>query len=329
MVTMDFLSKVQGDKGMSEFQGSSEKDIWKSDDAAMQVSASSQRKLRKLTEAQQAAMVELLAYLEQHSYSKSTIRSYGNAFLLFLQAFPDVAPKDLDVGRIQAWIAQRNNAKAARNNTLVSVIQLYFQQFSNPKFELERPKYTVQAPKILSKKEVQRLIDACENLKHKCLLLFTYSAGLRLMEVLAIKCKDIDLERRTILIRSKKQEALAPTQSRNDRLLPIPIKLAKLMEAYLEAYEPQTWLFEGQQAGSTYSERSAQEVMKRAAKQAGLKGLSIKVLRASYGAHQLEAGLSTNAVQELMGFSSHRATVRYAKVAKRKPAQSPGDDLEI
>lgn len=231
--------------------------------------------------------------------------------------------------RIQAWIAQRNNAKAARNNTLVSAIQLYFQQFCDPKFELPRPKYKVHDPKILSKKEVQRLIDSSENLKHKCLLLFTYSAGLRLMEVLALKSKDVDLDRRTILIRSRKQDAYAPTQRRNDRLLPIPSKLAKLMEAYMDEFSPYIWLFEGNQAGQPYSERSAQEVVKRAAERAGLEGVSIKVLRASYGAHQLEAGLSTYAVQDLMGFTSHRATVRYANVAKRKLPSSPGDDLEL
>lgn len=59
-------------------------------------------------------------------------------------------------------------------------------------------------PKVLSKNEVKKILDSCENIKHKYILMVTYSAGLRRSELLNLNISDIDSERMVIHINGSK-----------------------------------------------------------------------------------------------------------------------------
>ncbi len=67
-------------------------------------------------------------------------------------------------------------------------------------FCLPRPKVPQRLPEILSREEIERLFAVTTNLKHRLLLMATYSAGLRVSEVARLKVSDIDSQRMTIRV---------------------------------------------------------------------------------------------------------------------------------
>ena len=290
---------------------------------------------KNLSEAQEELAGKFVSKLEEKAYTKRTARSYGNALRTFLKAFPDAVPNELSQQEIELWLHRRMRNKklsAAQHNTMISAIQLYYQLVEGilgPLSYLKRPKAKQVDPQTISKEEIQRLINASGSLKNRCLLLLTYSAGLRVMEVLSLRKVDLDLTKMTIFVQGRKGKNGQQHHRRSDRTVPLSRKLAKILEQYLTEYVPAVWLFEGNKRAHKYSERSAQSVMQQAAKKAGLVKTSLKMLRASYAAHQLEAGISVSAVQDLMGHNSIRTTTRFAHVAKRKLPASPADNLDF
>ena len=71
-------------------------------------------------------------------------------------------------------------------------------------YEIERPRKDRKLPTVLSKNEVIELIDATNNLKHRCILSLLYSSGLRRSELLNLKIKDIDSQRLLIKVENSK-----------------------------------------------------------------------------------------------------------------------------
>jgi hypothetical protein len=67
-------------------------------------------------------------------------------------------------------------------------------------FTIPSPRQSGKLPVVLSRDEVQRLIDSANNLRHRTMLLTTYAAGLRLTEVLHLQVHDIDSARMTIRV---------------------------------------------------------------------------------------------------------------------------------
>ncbi|MEW5759728.1 MAG: tyrosine-type recombinase/integrase, partial [Candidatus Thermoplasmatota archaeon] len=71
-------------------------------------------------------------------------------------------------------------------------------------YEIKRPKKDKKLPVVLSKEEVSKILSSVDNLKHKTLLMLTYSAGLRVSEVVKLKNEDIDSQRSLIHIKGAK-----------------------------------------------------------------------------------------------------------------------------
>ena len=94
-----------------------------------------------------------------------------------------------------------------------------------------------------------------ENLKHKCLLMLIYSAGLRISEALNLKPKDLDSKRMQVTVRNAK--------GKKDRVSLLSKSILPLLRNYYLLYEPKEYLFEGVEGGK-YSARSAQNVFKKA-----------------------------------------------------------------
>jgi hypothetical protein len=173
--------------------------------------------------------------------------------------------------------------------------------------ELDYPIREKPLPEVLSKQEVERILKAISNLKHKAMISTVYACGLRRGELLNLKVKNLDGQRNLIRIEQGK--------GKKDRYVLFSEPLKELLRAYYKVYRPKDFLFEGQDGGG-YGERSIELVLGRAVKKAGIKKkVILHTLRHSYATHQLERGTDIRYIQELLGHSSPSTTMIYTHVS--------------
>ncbi len=169
--------------------------------------------------------------------------------------------------------------------------------------------------------EIQTLISAVRNIKHKCIVSLLYSAGLRREELLNLRLKDIDSKRMRIVVRDAK--------GNKDRLTILSNNVLADLREYYKTWQPRNYLFEGP-VGDKYSATSVAAVVKQAAKAARInKNVTPHTLRHSFATHLLEAGTDLRYIQVLLGHKSSKTTERYTHVADFYfgNIKSPLDDL--
>jgi integrase/recombinase XerD len=189
-------------------------------------------------------------------------------------------------------------------------------------FSYVRPKKEHKLPNVLGQKEVKRILQAIGNTKHRAILFLVYSSGLRVGEVVRLRIKDIDRERRTLHIRQGK--------GKKDRLTVLSESALEVVQHYIVQMKPETWLFPGQTPGSHLSERTVQKVFENAVRIARVeKEVSVHSLRHSFATHLLEDGIDIRYIQELLRHQSTRTTEIYTHVAVKdvRRIKSPLDRL--
>jgi len=177
-------------------------------------------------------------------------------------------------------------------------------------------------PEVLSKSECKELFKAPKSFKHRFLLAFTYSTGMRLNELRFVKISDIDTDRMKVRVRQGK--------GKKDRYVILSQYIKTRLPAYLESYKPEIYLFEGNTAGHEMCERSIQNIMSEAVKKTNIKKhASLHTLRHSFATHLLEDGVDLYTIQNLLGHSQLRSTILYLHIAQVLPksAKSPLDTL--
>jgi integrase/recombinase XerD len=175
---------------------------------------------------------------------------------------------------------------------------------------------------VLGRAEVLRLLRAPRNPKHRALLLLTYSAGLRVSEVVRLRVEDIESERGLIRVHGGK--------GRKDRYTTLSPFVLRVLRDYWRVFRPRPWLFPGQRTGRHLTARSAQKVLDRARERAGIReGVTMHTLRHSFATHLLEDGTDLRYVQELLGHSRPETTMIYAHVTQKdlRRIRSPLDNI--
>ncbi|MBK0370708.1 site-specific tyrosine recombinase/integron integrase [Flavobacterium agrisoli] len=267
-------------------------------------------------------------WLHSKRYSNSTIKTYTDglkSFLLFFSDKPIAEITNQDVIRYNNEFILKKHLSSSYQNQIVNAIKLYFKTVLETKIEIEkihRPKREKKLPNVLSKDEVKAILEASGNLKHKTMLCLIYSCGLRCGELLALQPVHIDSKRNIILLKNSK--------GKKDRIVPLSPKILELLRTYFKAYKPMNYLFEGQIAGSPYSDKSLQSVLKQALQKANIsKPVTLHWLRHSYATHLLESGTDLRYIQELLGHNSSKTTEIYTHVSTKSIQQikSPFDDL--
>lgn len=169
-------------------------------------------------------------------------------------------------------------------------------------------------PVVLDQSEVEALLAATPNLKHKTILMIIYSAGLRLAETTLLKLTDIDSKRMMIRIRHGK--------GGNDRYTILSAVALETMRQYWRKYRPSQWLFEGPGKDRPISDRLIQYIFKTAKKLAGLtKPASVHTLRHSFATHLLEAGTDIHHIQTLLGHKNIQNTTIYLHLRRKDLAR--------
>ncbi len=263
-------------------------------------------------------------------YSKLTMRTYTASLITFLKFIkPKVAleVKEEDVVYFVTEYILRNGMSYAYQNQVVSALKLFYGEVYKTRLEIEkldRPRREHKLPNVLGKGEVESILKAPLNLKHRTMLVMIYGCGLRRGELLNLEPRHIDQERKLLIIRQAK--------GMKDRVVPLSDKMLAKIREYREAYKPVVWLFEGQGKGKKYSEASLQEVFKQALKKSGIgKPATLHWLRHSFATHLLESGTDLRYIQELLGHKSSRTTEIYTHVSIRsiQNIRSPYDELDL
>jgi integrase/recombinase XerD len=268
-------------------------------------------------------------YLEEVRYSERTNESYLALLELFFKYFNEKNPLDISLDEVSGFIHDFiiiNGYSKSYQNQIISAIKTFYRISGRSRIDLElfeRPRKSRALPKVFSKEEVQRILNATRNTKHKLLLWIIYSCGLRRSEVINIRLIDLDRDRSVLHINEGKGKV--------DRIVPVSKKVWEKIDEYVDGFHPLKYLFEGQNGGK-YSVESVYRVFKQALHTAGIKkDVGVHSLRHSYATHLHESGLDIRYIQELLGHRSTRTTEIYTHVSRRNliVVRSPIEDMDV
>jgi site-specific recombinase XerD len=275
------------------------------------------------------ALNRFLKTLELKAYSPSTIKLYRIEFVHLLVLLNERRVDELGTDQLKSyflWLLKEQRYGESQLNTAINAVKFYFEKvLLQPRrvFDLPRPKKPLLMPQVLGKRSISGIISSTANLKHRCMLMLAYSAGLRVSEIVALKIRDVDSDRMCLNI--------CRAKGKKDRVVPLSPVLLQELRAYYKEFRPKDYLFEGADGG-IYAIRSVQQVFKKAKEKAGIKQSGgIHSLRHSYATHLLESGTDIRFIQELLGHNSILTTHRYTHVSLRKITEirSPLDDLDL
>lgn len=278
-------------------------------------------------------------------------------------------PRDMGATEVSAFLSSlaitAKVAASTQNQALNAILFLYRDvlKIALPWLEdVQRAKRPKHLPVVLTREEVKRILAGLEGTVWLMAGL-TYGAGLRLMECLRLRVKDLGLDRGELLIRDGKGQKDRVTMLPRNLIDPLRTHLAKVRQLHerdLEAgfgriYLPFAlnrkypnadrewgWQYVFPSARRSVDPRSGIErrhhcdpsVLQRALRQAVrdaqiVKPASVHTLRHSFATHLLESGYDIRTVQELLGHSDVKTTMIYTHVLNRggRGVVSPLDSI--
>jgi len=315
----------------------------------------------------------LRTHIRYLHYSLRTEQAYVHWVRAFVRFHGMRHPAEMGRDEIEAylsWLAtERQVAPATHHQALSALLFLYQKvlRLAVPWMdELGRPRYQRRLPVVLSHDEVARVLAALpEGGAHRLLAEVLYGTGMRITEGLRLRTKDIDFDRRAIVVRSGK--------GGKDRIVMLPAALegplrAQLSRAhelwaadraaglagvevphalerkYARAGSAWAWFWVFPQAAPSTDPRSGvrrrhhlldttfQRTFHLAVEAAGVhKPASPHTLRHSFATHLLQSGYDIRTVQELLGHSDVSTTMIYTHVLRLGggAVRSPLDNLAV
>ncbi|MCF7861529.1 tyrosine-type recombinase/integrase [Candidatus Woesearchaeota archaeon] len=267
--------------------------------------------------------------LKLRGYSKKTIKEYlyhNKNFINFLRESKESAGisadniSEDDVKEYLAYLLSEKEYSSRSVGLVFSALKFYYKDVLKKDIfsDIKPPKLDRKLPTVLSKVEIVSMIDESKNFKHRLLIEFLYSSGLRVSECVCMKIEDIDLSDRLAKVVGGK--------GNKDRHVILSNKLVSDIREYI-VERNSGYLFA---AGDSHlSVRQAQRIVKDAAARAGIKKrVYCHALRSSFATHLLETGTDIRVIQELLGHSNLQTTQIYTKVSKDtiRKVKSPLDD---
>ena len=262
--------------------------------------------------------------LKIRGFSSKTIKAYtkkNQRFLEFIGKDANFVGED-DIKAYMAHLMDKGQKPASVSLAMSALRFLYDEMMGKGLFaKIKLPKPEKKLPTVLSKEEIRNMLDCTKNAKHKLLIAFLYSSGLRVSEAVSMKIDNLDLNERMGIVRAGK--------GKKDRNIILSESLVNDLRKYLDGRKDENpYVFSIKDRHIAI--RQAQRIVSDAAKKAGIKKrVFCHALRSSFATHLLEAGTDIRVIQELLGHSDLSTTQRYTKVSREqlKKVKSPGDDL--
>jgi len=237
-------------------------------------------------------------------------------------------------------ISNQPAVAASTYNVMIHGLKFFYEVVLDKKMvaiALPRKKEPQKLPDILSPAEVERIIKATRNLKHRTILIITYGAGLRASEVASLTVKDIDSDRSVIHIRQGKGNKdryvmLSPFMLTSLRVYWKQCRLQTAKQTPNQNHQKENnFIFPGQ-SGKALAVVSIGMIYKRAKNLAGIKKQGgIHAMRHAFATHALESGIDLYTIKQLLGHASITSTVRYLRMTEKtcQMIQSPVDRLNL
>ncbi len=282
----------------------------------------------------QSAIARFLRYLQvERNASDLTIKSYREDLTALveylLESFQrQVSPAEvttLDLRGYVAALGEAGYAPSTISRRLASMRSFFrFAQRdglvgANPARPLRNPRLARKLPYFLSSDELGRLLEAPPQdqtlgLRDRAILETTYSAGLRVSELVGISDGDVDLADCLVRIRGKgRRERLAPIGSFAKKALSRWLSVRRLAADVPEGPEAPVFV---NKFGRRITSRSIGRMLEKYLK---LTGLDLRTtphtLRHSFATHLLDRGADIRSVQELLGHKSLVTTQIYTHIS--------------
>jgi len=298
------------------------KDVLK-DDVRFQIDASIYkdaalkpiRQERVISEENKEIIRLYVKYLKGKCYSESTVKTYFTFIADFFDYLKDTPLETVTNRTVEKFIEDvfiPRKYSVSSHRQFISAVKLFSAFYPECKIEeikLQRPKKDKILPTVLSKEEIIDLLRCTKNLKHRAILAMIYSAGLRISELLNLKLRHIDVDRRQIIVKNSK--------GRRDRNIILAESFIPLLLNYLNSFNPSVYFVEGS-LGDKYSAESIRGFLKRSCTFAQInKRVTPHTLRHSYATHLLENGIDLRYIQELLGHAKPETTMIYTHVSKK------------
>ncbi|MFC3669567.1 integron integrase [Uliginosibacterium paludis] len=291
-------------------------------------------------------------------YSIRTEQAYLHWVKRFILFHGKRHPAEMGKDEVEAFLTalavDRNVAASTQSQALSAILFLYQEVLGQvlPWLdEVTRAKKPVRLPTVLSVSEVQALMAAVDDPEMALLVRLLYGTGMRVMEGVRLRVKDVDFARREIVVREGKGNKDRVTMLPGSLVEPLRAKIkwrqqqheADLALGRGSVYLPHAlavkypsadtafgWQYIFAATGLSVDPRSGvvrrhhlddqrvQRTVKKAARGAGiLKSVSPHTLRHSFATHLLEAGQDIRTVQELLGHKDVSTTMIYTHVLNR------------
>lgn len=306
-------------------------------------------------------------HLRLKHYARRTEDAYVDWIRRYILFHDKRHPADMDAPEVEAFLTSLavddNVAASTQNQALGALLFLYrevlHKDLSRPLQQL-RARGTRRLPTVLTPAEVRAVLQQLGG-PHLLMAQILYGSGLRLMECLRLRLKDIDFAQKQIVVRSGKGD--------KDRLTLLPEKLIAPLQAQVAAVRAQhaqdleqgggtvflphafalkapraarDWRWQylfpsdrlsldprsGAKQRHHVDESALQKAVREAAQRAGLsKRVTCHTFRHSFATHLLERGQDIRTVQELLGHKDVKTTMIYTHVLNRGPhgVKSPLD----
>jgi len=301
----------------------------------------------------------------------STEKAYWHWIRRFVLFHGRRHPLELAEPEVNAFLthlaAREHVAASTQNQALAALLFLYAKVLDRPLPHMEgivRAKRPKRLPAVLTPEEVRRLLE-CLTGEHWLVAMLLYGAGLRLLEALRLRVKDIDIARNVLTIREAKgdkdrvtvlpdclrdplgrllhrrrRQHAADVQAGRGRVQ-LPNAFARKHPAAEQAWAWQ-WVFAGRsdfrdrETGRFYRHHLHETVIQRAVREAVIRAgverrATCHTLRHSFATHLLQDGADIRTVQDLLGHNDVKTTMIYTHVLNRGgvSVRSPADRLGL
>ncbi len=263
--------------------------------------------------------IDFLDFMKRKRYSPNTIKTYASFLNEFNHFIKPKSLKDCDKNDIKTYInflVKKKNVATSTQNQAINALKCYFENtegWDRFSMAIERPRKEKRLPKILSEQEILKMIQVCDNFKHKLIICILYSSGIRVSELLSLRKEDFLFDKNLIFVRGGK--------GKKDRTTVLSEQLKNMLVLYLKTYKPKYFIIESPNR-TKYSASSVNKVLKAIAKKAGIeRSISAHMFRHSFATHLLEQGLDLRYIQQLLGHGSSKTTELYTYVSNKSLAK--------